>query len=155
MNLPSETASSFHKTFPPAAPSSATTFAETTSRLVQPPLSGFVRDAIREKAARELAAIGASLDAFGRLLSVASALGSASSDLTALLGNLAAIAADSSTIGRAKKLRKLLDEARDAAETLVETTGIEARRVEAEEKRDMLLRELNQAGIALDADESA
>ncbi len=155
MNLSSDTSSSFPEMAPDfvaSAPSAGSAFlGDAPSRPAPLALSGFVRDAIREKAARELAALGASLDAFGRLLSVASALGAASSDLTALLGGLSAIAADSGTIGRAKKLRKLLDEARDAAESLVEATGVEQRRIEAEEKRQMLLSELDQAGITLDA----
>lgn len=158
MNLSSETSSSFAElapgvvAAPPSAPSSsASLLIESPSRPAPLVLSGFVREAIREKGARELAALGASLDAFGRLLSVASSLGAASSDLTALLGGLSAIAADSGTIGRAKKLRKLLDEARDAAESLVESTGVEQRRIEAEEKRQMLLSELEHAGISLEA----
>jgi len=113
-------------------------------------LSGFARDAVREKATRELTALRASLDAFDHLLAVKAALTTATGDLTALLGGLTAIAADGATITRAKKLKKLADEASESADALVEMTALEARRAEAEEKTRMLFAELEQAGIAID-----
>lgn len=118
---------------------------------VSPVLSSFARDAIREKATRELSAIDGALAACDDVLATKGSLTDAAASLTAFLGGLSTLDSDSATIARAKKLRKLLDEARDAAEGIVTALDVEARRKAAGEKREALVTELKRLGIEVEA----
>src|SRR6476620_9532636 len=95
------------------------------------PLSSFVRDAIREKASRELSLLRAQLEAFESLRSTQGTLNEAAARLTSFLGALAAVGADTASIAKAKKVRKLLDEAKDGVDGLSESLALEAREGEA------------------------
>ncbi|MEO8875969.1 MAG: hypothetical protein ABI461_10300 [Polyangiaceae bacterium] len=132
-----------------------TAFPDKTRLTSSSSLSGFARDAVREKATRELTSLRAVVDAFDHLLAVKIALTTATSDAGALLVGLGSITTDAGTVTRAKKLRKLVDDAREAADALVETTALETRRAEAEEKMRMLFEELTHAGIVLDEQDAA
>ena len=120
-----------------------------------PALSSFVRDAVREKASRELSLLRTQLQAFDNLKDAQDKLAEASAALTAFLGALASIGADTAAIGRAKKVRKLLDEAKDGADAVGEAVGLAARQDEARARREAILAELDAAGIQLEGIDAA
>lgn len=87
----------------------------------------FVREAIREKATRELAALDqrqAAFDAVAHMREVLTALVAHSATATpGIVG-----CADSATIGRLKKLRKSIDDAKLLADDIADGLGIDEKR---------------------------
>jgi hypothetical protein len=107
----------------------------------------FVREAVREKAARELAALNQRADAFGCVDRARDTLFTLTADLAHAAGSVAAVATDATVVPRMKKLRKLLDEAHALATELADTLGTDARREALHGSRAAILEALRAAGI--------
>jgi hypothetical protein len=107
----------------------------------------FLKDAVREKAERDLAALDTRRTAVD-------AIAQASADV-AVLANLlaqatpaiASTAADAAAIARLKKLRRALDEARVHADDLALALDVEAQRSVLVEARQAIHAALRAAGI--------
>lgn len=137
----------------PARSSSATASSEPEEAPSAPAgaeLSAFVRDAIREKATRELAA----LDARAKAIDSAA---KARADIQALIASIGdatpALAAGADvTVGmpaKIKRLKKALDEAASSVEQIAEAIGAD-NAGDVQDKRAEIERALDAAGIARD-----
>lgn len=135
---------------PPPAPAHAPDAKNGRPR--EPEISPFVRDAIREKAARELAALDTRAEAIA-------AVTKAKADVLALIEatNAASTALTASadvTVGvpaKLKRLKKALEEASSVVDQLAEAVGADGdRAAEVGERRDEIERALEAAGIARD-----
>src|SRR5688572_15960818 len=93
-----------------------------------PPLSDFVRDAIREKAARELRALDQRVEAFTGVERTRDALHALASDLTAAATSVTAVAGETGAAAKLKKLRKLVDDAHALATEIGDALGVDAQR---------------------------
>lgn len=106
----------------------------------------FVREAIREKATRELAALDqrvAAFDAVAHMREVLTALVAHSATATpGIVG-----CADGATIGRLKKLRKSIDDAKLLADDIADAMGIDDKRGELEAQRTEIERALASVGL--------
>src|SRR4051812_34234500 len=108
----------------PAADSAATT----------PPVQDFVREAIREKATRELASLDqrtSALDAAAHARATLDALTAALAGATPAL----AACADSTTVAKLKKLRRAVDEATLLADEIASSLGVDTQREELAAQR--------------------
>ena len=74
-------------------------------------VNDFVKEAIREKAARELASLNQRADAVGGVERSRDALFTISNDLTGAAAAVTAVAGDATVAAKMKKLRKLVEDA--------------------------------------------
>ncbi|MBI5515370.1 MAG: hypothetical protein HY909_16445 [Deltaproteobacteria bacterium] len=107
----------------------------------------FVREAVREKATRELVALNQRADAFGSVDRARDTLFTLTADLAHASGAVAAVATDATVVPRMKKLRKLLDEAHALATELADTLGTDAHREALNASRAAILEALRASGI--------
>lgn len=110
-------------------------------------INDFVREAIREKAARDLAALNQRIDAFGGLERARDALHTASTDLTSASAAVASMPVDAQSSNKLKKLRKLVDDALALATDLSDALGVDAQRDGLQTNRQAILDALEKAGI--------
>jgi hypothetical protein len=110
-------------------------------------VSDFVRDAIREKAVRELGALTQRADTFGGIERARDALHTISSDLTSAASAATALATDASVTSRLKKLRKLVEDAYALATEVADTLGVDGQRDSLAASRRSILDALEAAGI--------
>lgn len=110
-------------------------------------VNDFVRDAIREKASRELAALNQRVDAFGGIERSRDGLFKISNDLTSAASAVSAVAADPAVAAKMKKLRKLVEDAHVLATEIADALGIDAQREALSASRQSILEALKAAGI--------
>ncbi|GAC1573838.1 MAG: hypothetical protein NVS3B20_24500 [Polyangiales bacterium] len=113
------------------------------------PVNEFVREAIREKAARELAALDQRTAAFDAAVNTRSTLDALSASLAGATPALVACA-DSQTISRLKKLRKAVDDATLLADEIASALGVDVHRAELDAQRAEIERALASVGIGVD-----
>ena len=113
-------------------------------------LSDFVREAIREKATRELNALNQQSGAFGGIERARDALFTLANDLASTTVAVSAISSDNSVSAKIKKLRKLVDDAHVLATEVADVLGVDAQREAVESSRQSILEALKAAGIDLD-----
>lgn len=107
----------------------------------------FVRDAVREKATRELVSLNQRADAFGSVDRARDALFTLSTDLASAAGAMAAVAADATVLPRMKKLRKLVDDAHVLATELADALGTDKSRASLQAQQEAIHEALRSAGI--------
>ena len=110
----------------------------------------FVRDAICEKATRELATLdqrASAFDAVVHMRQVLTALVASSATATPAIVSCA----DGATIGRVKKLRKAIDDAKLLADDIADALGVDDKRAELEAARAEIERALASVGVTPDA----
>lgn len=110
-------------------------------------MTDFVREAIKEKATRELGALEQRAEAFGGVERARDALHTVSSDLTQAVGSVGAVSADPTVSARMKKLRKLVEDSLSLATELSDTLGAGKHRAELETQRKAILEALAMAGV--------
>jgi hypothetical protein len=112
------------------------------------PVSDFVRNAIVEKATRELSTLEQQLQAFDILVQAKGTLDTVATDVGARAAAIIAAGGEAAPVGsKVKKLRKALDEARVLVDEIGESLGIEAKRAEIETARQSIFDALSSAGI--------
>lgn len=116
-----------------------------------PALSDYVRDAVREKAARDWQKLRARSEAFGAVERLVDALAAAERELAASAPVVLAAAPEAGLGSRIKKLRKAVDEASALSRDVVEGLGGAKSRESLDEARRAILDALRSAGL----DESA
>ena len=107
-------------------------------------MSEFVREAIREKATRELNALNQRAHAFGGIDRSRDALFTVAGDLAAAS---AAVSSDAAVATKFKKLRKLIDDAHVLATEIADALGTDAQREALEAQRVAVTEALRAAGI--------
>jgi hypothetical protein len=110
-------------------------------------VSDFVREAIREKAMRELGALTQRAEAFGGIERARDALHTVSSDLTAAASAVTALATDPSVTAKLRKLRKLVEDAHALATEVADALGVDGQRDALAASREAILEALEAAGI--------
>jgi hypothetical protein len=111
------------------------------------PVHEFVREAIREKATRELAVLDqrtSALDAAAHARTTLDALAASLAGATSAL----VACADSSTVAKLKKLRKSVDEATLHADEIATALGVDTQRDELAAQRIEIERALASVGIS-------
>ena len=111
-----------------------------------PPVPDFVREAIREKAARELATLDQRTSAFDAAAHARSSLDALAASLASATSALVACA-DSSTVAKLKKLRKSVDEATLLADEIAASLGVDTKRDELSAQRLEIESALASVGI--------
>lgn len=109
--------------------------------------SDFVREAIREKATRDLSSLTQRFEAFGGIERSRDSLFTVASELTTSAAAVAAVATDPTVATRVKKLRKLVDDAHVLATEIADALGIESQRDALAAARQSILEALKSAGI--------
>ncbi len=120
--------------------------AKASAESASPPVQEFVREAIREKATRELATLDqrtSALDAAAHARATLDALTAALAGATPAL----VACADSSTVAKLKKLRRSVDEATLLADEIATSLGVDTRREELAAQRLEIERALASVGI--------
>lgn len=112
-----------------------------------PPHLDFVRDAVREKAARELVTLNQRADAFGSVERARDALFTLTTDLANAAGAMAAVASDATVVPRMKKLRKLVDEAHVLATELSDSLGTDKNRASVQAQQEVIHEALRSVGV--------
>lgn len=107
----------------------------------------FVRDAVREKAARELVTLNQRADAFGSVERARDALFTLTTDLANSAAAMAAVASDATVVPRMKKLRKLVDDAHLLATELADSLGADKNRATVEAQREVIHEALRAVGL--------
>lgn len=115
------------------------------------PLSDFVRDAVREKALRELAALDQRAAACGAIERAHTGLSAVATDLYATTSALPFLTTDPSAIAKLKKLRKVVDDALALATALAESLGVSQKAEELAASRQDILDALKASGVDVDA----
>ena len=110
-------------------------------------VSDFMREAVREKASRELAGLQQRTDALGGLERTRDGLQAVGSDLATVAPAILAIASDTAVAGKLKKLRKLVEEAHVVATDLGDLLGVDDHRQTLEASRESILEALKSAGL--------
>lgn len=110
------------------------------------PVPEFVREAIREKAARELATLDQRTAAFDAAEHARATLDALAASLAGATPALVA-SADSSTVAKLKKLRKAVDDATLFADEIASALGVDTRREELVAQRLEIERALSSVGI--------
>ena len=111
-------------------------------------MNDFVRDAIREKAERELSGLQQRIDAFSGIERARDALHRVASEVTAAVGAYAGMpVADAASAGKLKKLKKLVEEAHALATELGDTLGVDREREALQSQRREIERALESAGL--------
>ncbi len=116
-----------------------------------PPLSDFVREAVREKALRELAALDHRAAACGAIERASTGLAAVATDLYATTSAFPALTTDTAATAKLKKLRKTVDDARALAGELAESLGVALKTEELTAARLEILEALRAAGVDVDA----
>jgi hypothetical protein len=111
------------------------------------PVNDFVREAIREKASRELSALNQRAEAFSGVERARDSLHTLSSDLSAAASAVTAVATDTGVAGKLKKLRKLVEESHILATEIADAIGVDAQREALATSRQSILDALKSAGI--------
>jgi hypothetical protein len=114
----------------------------------------FVREAIREKAMRELASLDQrtrAFDAVTHMREVLTALVASSATATPTIVGVA----DGATIGRLKKLRKAIDDAKLLSDDIADALGVDERRAELDAARAEIERALASVGLSHEATAAA
>jgi hypothetical protein len=114
-------------------------------------LSDFVREAIREKASRELAALNQQSLAFSTVERIRDGLLAVSQDVAGTSASVSAVSNESSLAAKIKKLRKLVDDSHSLASEIAETLGVDSHRETVAASRQSILDALETAGIDLDS----
>ena len=115
------------------------------------PLSDFVRDAVREKALRELAALDHRGAACGAIDRASTGLSAVATELYATTAAFPSLTTETSAIAKLKKLRKVVDDARALAADLAESLGVTTKTEELAAARLEILEALKGAGVDVDA----
>jgi hypothetical protein len=111
-------------------------------------MNDFVRQAIREKAERELAGLQQRLDAVGGVERARDALHRVATDVTAAAGAYAGMTTtDTAVASKMKKLKKLVEEAHALATDLGDVLGVGREREALEAQRREIGKALEAAGI--------
>lgn len=110
-------------------------------------MSDFIREAIREKALRELHALEQRSHAFSGIDRSRDSLFTIASDLTGAANAVGAVTTDSAVMAKLKKLRKLVDDAHALATELADSLGTDSQRDGLESQRGQILEALKEAGL--------
>lgn len=110
-------------------------------------MSEFIREAIREKATRELNALNQRAHAFGGIDRSRDALFTVAGDLAAATSAVSAVSTDAAVATKFKKLRKLIDDAHVLATEIADALGTDAQREALESSRQAVTEALRAAGI--------
>lgn len=114
-------------------------------------MSEFIREAIREKASRDLHALEQRSHAFGGVDRARDSLFTIGTDLTAAANAVGSITNDAAVATKLRKLRKLVDDAHALATELADTLGTDSQRDSLESQRQAIHEALRAAGIDPDA----
>jgi len=114
-------------------------------------MSEFIREAVREKASRDLHALEQRSHAFGGVDRARDALFTVGTDLTAAANAISSITSDPTVATRLRKLRKLVDDAHALATELSDTLGTDGQRDSLESQRHAIHEALRAAGIEPEA----
>ncbi|MBL8682297.1 MAG: hypothetical protein JNK05_24225 [Myxococcales bacterium] len=111
-------------------------------------MNEFVKQAIREKAERELAGLQQRLDAFGGVERSRDSLHRVATDVTAAAAGYTSMATtDTAVVSKLKKLKKLVEDAHALATELGDSLGVDRERESLELQRREILKALDAAGI--------
>ncbi|MBL8604337.1 MAG: hypothetical protein JNK72_20600 [Myxococcales bacterium] len=110
-------------------------------------MSDFIREAIREKAMRDLHALEQRSHAFGGIDRARDALFTIATDLTNASNAVGAVTNDSAVAAKMKKLRKLVDDAHALATELADALGTDGQRDALDAQRGAILEALKEAGL--------
>lgn len=113
-------------------------------------MSEFIREAIREKASRDLHALEQRSHAFGGVDRARDSLFTIGTDLTAAANAVGAITTDAAVATKLRKLRKLVDDAHALATELADTLGTDSQRDSLTSQRQAIHEALRAAGIEPD-----
>lgn len=115
--------------------------------MTKPAVSDFVRDAIREKASRELASLNQRTLAFDGVERARDAIAAITSDLGATASALAMLPPDPAVVAKLRRLRKTMDDATTLSLAIAESLAIDEQRSSAEVARASILRALDEIGL--------
>ncbi|MEZ4392239.1 MAG: hypothetical protein R3A48_14195 [Polyangiales bacterium] len=110
-------------------------------------MSEFIREAIREKATRDLIALNQRAHAFGGIDRSRDALFTVAGDLATATSAVSAVSADAAVASKFKKLRKLIDDAHVIATEIADALGTDAQRESLNAQREAVTEALRAAGI--------
>lgn len=110
-------------------------------------MSEFIREAIREKATRDLIAINQRAHAFGGIDRSRDALFTVAGDLATATSAVSAVSSDAGVASKFKKLRKLIDDAHVIATEIADALGTDAQRESLNAQREAVTEALRAAGI--------
>lgn len=110
-------------------------------------MSEFIREAIREKATRDLIALNQRAHAFGGIDRSRDALFTVAGDLATATSAVSAVSADAGVATKFKKLRKLIDDAHVIATEIADALGTDAQRESLNAQREAVTEALRAAGI--------
>jgi|LNFM01.1.fsa_nt_gb hypothetical protein len=111
-------------------------------------MNEFVKQAIREKAERELAGLQQRLDAFGGVERSRDALHRVATDVTAAAAGYTSMpTTDTTVVSKLKKLKKLVEDAHALATDLGDSLGVDGEREALQQQRREILKALDAAGI--------
>lgn len=110
-------------------------------------MSEFIREAIREKATRDLIALNQRAHAFGGIDRSRDALFTVAGDLATATSAVSAVSADAGVASKFKKLRKLIDDAHVIATEIADALGTDAQRESLNAQREAVTEALRAAGI--------
>jgi hypothetical protein len=114
-------------------------------------VSEFVREAVREKASKELVVLHQRVVALDGVERAKEAIGVVAGELVVTASAIAALAPDSALVTKLRKLRKAVEEAQTLSCEIAETLSIDEQRKTTEAARASILRALDDAGIHPDA----
>lgn len=112
-----------------------------------PSLSPYLQQALREKAERDLASLDQRISAFDAVDRALDALVELSTKLGQSTPAIAQTAPDPGVVGKLKKLRRAIDDARVFAEDIALALDVKAQRDEASTARAAIVEALSAAGI--------
>jgi len=110
-------------------------------------VTDFVREAIREKASRELNVLNQRAEAFEAIERAKDTLHKTSSELTMAATSIAAVVTDTTAVSKLKKLRKAVDDALVLATEIADVMGVNAQREALNASRQAILEALKGAGL--------
>ncbi|MEZ4406272.1 MAG: hypothetical protein R3A52_07345 [Polyangiales bacterium] len=110
-------------------------------------MSEFIKEAIREKAARELVSLRHREHAFGGIDRARDALFTVAADLTDAAGAVGQVSSDPQVATKLKKLRKLVDDAHVLATEIADAIGTDVQRDALSSQKTAILDALKAAGI--------
>jgi hypothetical protein len=112
-------------------------------------LSPYLKQALREKAERDLAALDVRLSAFDAVDRALDTLVVLSEELGRATPSIAQCAPDPSAVTKLKKLRRSIDDARTFADEIAKSLGVDTERARVAEERQSIVEALASAGIDL------
>lgn len=110
-------------------------------------MSEFIKEAIREKATRELVTLRHREHAFGGIDRARDALFTVAADLTAAAGAVSQVSSDPAVTAKVKKLRKLVDDAHVLATEVADAIGTDGQRDALTAQKSAIIEALRTAGI--------